>query len=166
MDTPHDLSASLPYPDPDARHSAATEPWNGPRQLRLTIGGRIYEARLETERAPLSCRAFLDLLPLQSKLLQTRWSGEAAWMPLGAQPIDVPYENHTVYPLPGHMLLFRGGISQPEILLAYGVTAFGSKVGPLAGNHVATLTCPPEALIVIGQLVLWEGAQDILIEVA
>lgn len=166
MDSPQDSSRSLPYPDPDARPSAATEPWDGPRHLKITIGGRIYKAQLETERAPLTCRALLRLLPLQNKLLQTRWSGEAAWVPLGSHEIDVPYENHTMYPLPGQLLLFRGGISQPELLLAYGVTAFGSKVGPLAGNHVATLVCAPEHLAVIGQLVLWEGAQDILIELA
>jgi len=166
MGQPLDASRSLPYPDPDARPPATTEPWDGPRELRITIGGRLYEARLETERAPLTCRALLGLLPLQNKLLQTRWSGEAAWAPLGPRAIDVPYENHTMYPAPGHLLLYRGGISQPELLLAYGATAFGSKVGPLAGNHVATLISTPDQLAVIGQLVLWEGAQDLRIEPA
>ena len=165
MDTPQEPTSPLPYPDPDARPSAA-EPWDGPRQLRITISGRVFEARLETDRAPLTCRALLGLLPLQNKLLQTRWSGEAAWVPLGPRDIDVPYENHTMYPLPGQLLLFRGGISQPELLLAYGVTAFSSKVGPLAGNHAATIVGDPAQLAVIGQLVLWEGAQDILIEPA
>lgn len=156
----------LPYPDPDARPKATGDAWTGPSTLRITIAAHVFEARLETERAPLSCRALVNLLPLRDKLFQTRWSGEATWVPLGSRDFDLPYENHTTYPLPGHLLLFKGGISQPELLLAYGTAAFGSKVGPLAGNHVATLVGDASQLAVIGQLVLWEGAQDILIELA
>lgn len=159
-------SGPLAYPDPDARPKAMGNAWTGPRQLRITIAAHVFEARLETDRAPRSCRALVDLLPLRNKLFQTRWSGEATWVPLGSHEFDLPYENHTTYPLPGHLLLFKGGISQPELLLAYGATAFSSKVGPLAGNHVATLVGDAAQLAIIGQLVLWEGAQDILIEVA
>jgi hypothetical protein len=166
MDDGPSTPRPLAYPDPDARPKATGDAWNGPSQLRITIAEHVFEARLEIERAPLSCRALVELLPLRDKLFQTRWSGEATWVPLGSRDFDLPYENHTMYPLPGHLLLFKGGISQPELLLAYGVTAFSSKVGPLAGNHVATLLCDPSQLAVISQLVLWEGAQDILIELA
>jgi len=159
--TPHPRA----YPDPDARRDVAgTEPWDGPQQVRITIGEHTFAARLEVQRAPMTCRVLHGLLPLRGKLLQTRWSGEAAWVPLADYDISLEYENHTAYPQPGQVLLFRGGISQPEILLPYGATAFASKVGLLAGNHVATMLDDPERLALIGQLVLWEGAQDILIE--
>ncbi len=49
------------------------------------------------------------------------------------------YENHTSYPAPGEFILYPGGISETEILLAYGGVHFASKVGQLAGNHFLTI---------------------------
>jgi hypothetical protein len=37
-------------------------------------------------------------------------------------------------------------------------------MGQLAGNHFATLAASREELKEIGEMVLWQGAQDILIE--
>ncbi len=50
------------------------------------------------------------------------------------------YENHTSFPAPGQVILYPGGLSETEILLAYGGVRFASKVGQLAGNHFLTLT--------------------------
>ena len=57
-----------------------------------------------------------------------------------------------------------GGISETEILIAYGATSFASKTGPQAGNHFLTIVEGMENLAALGQLVLWEGAQNILFE--
>ena len=85
-------------------------------------------------------------------------------MPLGDFKIGVDYENHTSHPSRGDILLYPGGISETEILLAYGSTCFSSKMGQLAGNHFLTVTEGQENLSELGRLVLWEGAQDILFE--
>ena len=61
-------------------------------------------------------------------------------MPLGDLDFGVGYENHTSYPAPGQIILYPGGISETEILLAYGGVHFASKMGQLAGNHFITLT--------------------------
>ena len=76
----------------------------------------------------------------------------------------VGYENHTSHPAPGHVILYPGGISETEILLAYGGVAFSSKMGQLAGNHFITLTGGLENLATLGNKVLWEGAQPIRFE--
>ncbi len=76
------------------------------------------------------------------------------------------YENHTSYPAPGHVILYSGGLSETEILLAYGGVHFASKMGQLAGNHFLTIFEGNEALAALGRLVLWEGAQDILFRLA
>ena len=55
-------------------------------------------------------------------------------------------------------------IREAEILIAYGATSFASKTGPLAGNHFLTIVEGMENLAALGQLVLWEGAQNILFE--
>ena len=124
----------------------------------------LFEAKLETERAPKTNARFAAMLPLNTRLIQARWSGEAAWIPFGDLDLDLGYENHTSYPAPGHLLLYPGGISETEILFPYGATVFASKMGQLAGNHVATIEDGAEHLSALGKLVLWEGAQDITFE--
>jgi hypothetical protein len=53
-----------------------------------------------------------------------------------------------------------------EFIIAYGPTKFSSKAGQLSGNHFATIVDGHEHLRELGQLVLWKGAQDIVIEQA
>jgi hypothetical protein len=132
--------------------------------VRIAVGDLRFEARLETERAPKSCTAFAALLPLKNRIIQARWSGEAAWIPLGALDLHVGYENHTSHPAPGELLIYSGGISETEILFPYGPTLFASKMGQLAGNHFATVQKGADRLAALGKLVLYEGAQDITFE--
>ena len=75
--------------------------------------------------------------------------------------LGVGYENHTSHPAPGHVLLYPGGISETEVIIAYGGVDFSSKMGQLAGNHFITLTSGLEYLPELGRRVLWEGAQHI-----
>lgn len=132
--------------------------------LKITIGSYTLTARLEETAAPQTCAAIRQLLPFKNKIIQARWSGEAAWVPLGDFKVGVGYENHTSYPAPGEILLYTGTLSETEILFPYGACRFASKVGQLAGNHFATVVEGREQLAAIGQLILWQGAQDILIE--
>ncbi len=132
--------------------------------LRITVNALEFTARLEEEEAPQTCAAFTKLLPFRNKIIHARWSGEAAWIPLGDFQVGVNYENHTSYPSPGQILLYPGGFSETEILFPYGGTRFASKLGQLAGNHFLTIVSGNEHLRELGRLVLWEGAQDILFE--
>jgi hypothetical protein len=132
--------------------------------LRVTVGSFIFTARLEEEAAPRSCAAFTNLLPFRNKLIQARWSGESAWIPLGDLEIGVGFENATSYPAPGEILLYPGGFSETEILFPYGPTCFASKLGQLAGNHFLTIVEGNEGLKELGRRVVWEGAQEIVFE--
>jgi hypothetical protein len=132
--------------------------------IEIVVADLRFLARLETEKAPKTSARFRAMLPLKAKLLQARWSGEAAWMPFGDLDLDLGYENHTSYPAPGHLLLYAGGISETEILFPYGSTMFASKAGQLAGNHFATIYEGNENLAALGHLVVWGGAQDITFE--
>jgi len=132
--------------------------------IRISVGDLVFTARFERERAPATVAALLRLLPLSGSLLQARWSGEAAWMPLGSLDVGVGAENDTQIPKPGQILLYPGGISETEILIPYGETAFASKAGPLRGNHVMTIVEGGEQLSELGRRVLWLGAQPIVLE--
>jgi hypothetical protein len=132
--------------------------------IDIHVAGLRLTARLEAVAAPRTCAAFVALLPLRASLLQARWSGESAWVPLGAAELGIGPENPTSHPAPGQLLLYPGGLSETEILFPYGATLFASKVGQLAGNHFATLATGHEHLAELGRRVLWQGAQDITFE--
>lgn len=134
--------------------------------LRISAGPFILGARFEETKAAKTCAAFRQRLPFASKAVHVRWSGEAVWIPLGDLDFGVGYENHTSYPAPGQVILYPGGISETEILLAYGGVQFASKMGQLAGNHFITITSGLEHLPELGRLALWEGAQNIRFEAA
>jgi hypothetical protein len=133
--------------------------------LRITVGDFEFAARLEGEKAPGTVAALRGLLPLESKLVQARWSGEAAWVPLGWEhELGIGPENATSYPGPGELLLYPGGLSEVEILFPYGATSFASKMGQLAGNHFATIEAGGERLADLGDAILWNGALDLRIQ--
>ncbi len=129
--------------------------------LRIAAAGLDFSGKLETALAPKTCAAFAARLPYESQIVHVRWSGEGVWIPLGDTSFGVGYENHTSFPAPGHFILYPGGISETEILLAYGGVHFSSKMGQLAGNHFLTLTSGLDQLPELGRRVLWQGAQTI-----
>lgn len=128
--------------------------------LRIMIGEFTFDADFETA-APQTVAAFRASMPFASKVIHVRWSGEGLWIPLGDRSFKVGYENHTSYPAPGQIILYPGGISETEILLAYGGVNFSSKMGQLAGNHFITLKTGQEHFMTVGNQVLWQGAHDI-----
>jgi hypothetical protein len=134
--------------------------------VRIDAGPLRFLARLEEALAPRTCTMFQAMLPYRARLIHVRWSGEGCWIPLGSLNFDLPWENHTSYPAPGQFILYPGGISESEILLAYGAVHFASKLGQLAGNHFLTITEGHEQLTELGRLTLWTGAQVIQFELA
>jgi len=58
-------------------------------------------------------------------------------------------------------VLYPGGVSETEILIAYGAVRFASKAGQLAGNHFLTIVEGLDQLRPLGELTLWHGAQSI-----
>lgn len=135
-------------------------------KVKVTAGPFEFDAVLEEEKAPRTCEAFRRAMPFESQVVHVRWSGEGVWVPLGDRDFGVSYENHTSYPAPGQMILYPGGISETEILLAYGGVHFASKMGQLAGNHFLTITSDLDKLAQLGRMTLWEGAQSLRIALA
>ncbi len=132
----------------------------------ISLGSHLLGARFETAAAPDTCAAFRRLLPFTSQVIHVRWSGEAVWAPLGNLSIGVAPENATTYPHPGEVLWYPGGVSETELLIAYGRTHFASKAGSLAGNHFLTITDGLDQLPQIGNHVLWHGAVPLTIALA
>jgi len=132
--------------------------------LRVFVAGLEFDAQFEAALAPLTCAAFRKLLPLKRKMIHCRWSGEGVWIPLAPWPLPWCAENPKSRPLPGQVLLYAGGPSEPEFLIPYGQCVFNSKFGELSGNHFLTIVSHIESLAELGRKLLWEGAQDCTIE--
>jgi len=130
--------------------------------LNIKAGPFDFEAEMEEANAPKTCAKFKSLLPYKERIIHVRWSGEGCWIPLGDLDLGLGYENNTSYPAPGEIILYPGGVSETEILLAYGGVQFASKAGQLSGNHFLTITKGRENLVALGKRTLWQGAQDIL----
>ncbi|NKB56724.1 MAG: DUF3830 family protein [Alphaproteobacteria bacterium] len=130
--------------------------------LHIQAGTFSFKARLEEAAAPQTCARFRELLPFANKVIHSRWSGEAVWVPLGDLDLGLAFENHTMHPSRGDILLYPGGFSETEILFAYGSSSFASKMGDLAGNHFLTVVEGQHVLPEFGRTVLWDGAQDIV----
>lgn len=112
----------------------------------------------------MTCAAFMALLPLGAKLLQARWSGQSAYVPLEDLHIRLDPENAMHRPSPGQVLFYPAGQSPAEILMPYGVTAFAAVCGPLSGNHFLTIS-DGDGLREVERRVVWEGAQDITFDI-
>lgn len=134
--------------------------------LKITAGSYTFKGRFEDKLAPKTVAKFKSLLPYQERIIHVRWSGEACWIPLGELDLGLDYENHTSFPAPGQIIVYPGGISETEILIAYGGVRFASKVGQLAGNHFITISEDLDKLAEMGRSVLWNGAQKFRIELA
>ena len=132
--------------------------------INITVADFHFQANWEEKRAPATCAAFRKVLPFENRLIQARWSGEAAWIPMGDYDLGVGQENVTAHPSTGEILFYPSGVSETEILFVYGHASFASTAGPLAGNHFITITKGVEQLAALGEKVLWGGAQPIRFE--
>jgi len=132
--------------------------------VRITAGQYSFLAKFDRVAAPKTCAWFESVLPYRERIIHVRWSGEACWIPLGELNPGIGHENATSYPAPGQILFHPAGVSETEILLAYGACRFASKAGQLAGNPFLTIVEGLENLRPLGEMTLWQGAQEILFE--
>jgi hypothetical protein len=134
---------------------------SGETVIDITAGSLCFVARLEESLAPQTCALFRSFLPWDQQLIHVRWSGEGIWVPMGAASYDLPWENHTSYPMPGQFIFYPGGVSETEILMSYGNVCFASKFGQLAGNHFLTIVEGMDQIKTLGRTVLYDGAQPV-----
>jgi hypothetical protein len=136
--------------------------------LTIRIGDLNFSARWEPE-APRTIEAIRAMLPIDSRLIHCRWSGESTWIPFGDFRPGLDWEHHTSHPAPGEIAIYPGGISECEIFVPYGACTTSSKVGQLAANHFASVLRDDgwdDRLREVGRRCLWEGAQPIRVEEA
>jgi hypothetical protein len=131
-------------------------------RVRIEIGSITLSGVLTDRLAPRHCAVLRGLLPLERDVIQARWSGEAAWVPLGAVERLTP-EQGTDAPKPGTILFYADALSEPELLIPYGRTRFACRDGPLLGSPVILLDRGLELLQALGKAVIDHGRQPLLL---
>ncbi|MGC1106336.1 MAG: DUF3830 family protein [Candidatus Acidiferrales bacterium] len=129
--------------------------------IKINIANMRFIARLERNLSPITCQKFCAILPFRAKVIQARWSGEAAWIPLSHYDLGVGKEGITGNPSAGEILFHPADHSECEMLIPYGKSAFRCKDGDLVGNHFLTIVEGQQLLEKLGELVLWHGSQNI-----
>ena len=135
--------------------------------LHISIGGRRFAAPLRWDLAPQSCMRLTQMLPFRGHVIHARWSGEAIWSPLSTvwpNTAILEPEHAKGHPEPGEVLLFVDRRSEPELLVAYGMTRFASKAGPLEGNPVLLIEDDLPQLVERGREILMHGAMELRID--
>ena len=95
--------------------------------ITITAGPFAFRARFEDALAPKTCARFRQLLPYEERIIHVRWSGEACWIPLGELDLGLGYENHTSFPAPGQVLLYRAGSARPRSCWATAPSALPAR---------------------------------------
>lgn len=79
-------------------------------RVDVILGDVTAIAELHVVDAPRTCQAVLAALPLSGRALPGLVSGSAILLPFD-HPIDIPFENQTIYPIPGDLAFYLEPVS-------------------------------------------------------
>lgn len=154
-------------------------------QLELVLPDLTVGADMHWEEAPQTCAAIAEMLaqrPISGRTYHSIYSGHEFY--IYCPPVDLPLENHVVYPKPGQLIYYYlparvyasmhvhreriGDVNGAEIAIWYGpgdlriVTETGIR-----GNHFATVRSEDlKAFHQAGLKTLHEGQKDFTIRAA
>jgi hypothetical protein len=131
--------------------------------VEVGLGTATFMASFRDELSPKVCAEMRGRLPILGRVLHARWSGEAIWLPLGFDLPATHSEHATSYPAPGDVLIAGPGVSEGEILIAYGPCRFASRAGQLAGTPFLSIREDLDGLAQVGSEVLQHGGLPLVI---
>lgn len=133
------------------------------KKLKIKIGNIPLVAELLEEKAPKTCEAILDALPIEGDFLQARWSGEVGYIMMPEFEPDLSLENPTGHPAVGEIIYYP---TEKEFLIAYGIAHFAGRQGRLQASLFAKVVEGSERLEEMGRKLHWEGSQRIKVTAA
>jgi hypothetical protein len=134
------------------------------RQIELEVDGVVAPAVLFDDKAPKTCGKVWDLLPIEDRTIQVRWSG-AAWrteknyqLQIGQveNPITVLEAGDIIYYDDPRYDLYKIGI-------AYGRAAWREFAGDLSVAHIGRITGNLEAFNKICDRIIFDGPKTVRI---
>ncbi len=131
-------------------------------ELILGESGTTAVAELKDSMAPKSCKALLQVLPVEGRVVHARWGGNEVWMDL--PPLDLTeLENETILPSPGEILLVRVAHKTYHFVIFYGRGWCFGPTGFVPGNHFATIVENLTEFARVCDQVLLQGRKTLIV---
>jgi hypothetical protein len=134
------------------------------RRIELEIEGVVVPGVLFDDKAPRTCGKIWDLLPVDDRTIQVRWSG-AAWrternypLALGEveNPVTVLQAGDLIYYDEPRLDLFKIGV-------AYGRAAWRDFAGDITVAHVGRLSGDLAGFTKVCERIIFEGPKRVRI---
>jgi hypothetical protein len=131
------------------------------KKLEIKIDDSVFLATILEEQAPKTCKAVLNLLPLEGEVFHATWSGDMLFYKCHEIPTKLEPENQTAYPSRGDVAL---NSNLKEIHIVYGQAQLRARFGPAPDNLFARITENLKDLEEMGKRIHREGAKKIAVK--
>jgi hypothetical protein len=131
------------------------------KKLEIKIDDSVFLATILEEQAPKTCKAVLNLLPLEGEVFHATWSGDMLFYKCHEIPTKLEPENQTAYPSRGDVAL---NSNLKEIHIVYGQAQLRARFGPAPDNLFARITENLKDLEEMGKRIHREGAKKITVK--
>jgi len=131
------------------------------KNLEIKIDDTVFLATLQEAQAPKTCKAVLNLLPLEGEVFHATWSGDMLFFKCRKIPTQFEPENQTVYPSRGDVAL---NSNLQELQIVYGQAQLRARFGPAPDNLFARIAENLKGLEEVGKRIHREGAKRITIK--
>jgi len=125
--------------------------------ILMEIDGRQFSVDLYTDQAPVTCRALLDRLPLEDKILHARLSGPLCLL-RRINLDDAPLENPVAFLNTGDITYHP---THFDASIAYGPTQFRELAGTVYVSLLGRVVGDLSSLISTGQSLPRTGTRPI-----
>jgi hypothetical protein len=128
--------------------------------LDVTVGDRIFRARVLDGRAEHGTAALLDTLPINAQVVQDEWSRDFMEV-VGGPRLEVERSDHSVaFQYPGLLVVDQ---EHGRLSICYGQARLQDGSGPLRAVPLAEIGGDLSALEAFGRSLQFDGAQSFTI---
>lgn len=134
------------------------------RTVEIEIEGIVAKAVLFDDKAPRTCTKVWELLPIEDRTIQVRWSG-AAWRTEKNYPLNLGEVENPVTVLQAGDIIYYDDPRYDlyKIGVAYGRAAWRDFAGDLTVAHIGRITVNLEPFMKVGERVIFDGPKVVRI---
>ena len=129
----------------------------------ITTDGKEIQFKCYLDDAPVTCKAFLEILPFKRVFYHARVSGQEIWID-NVQPLDIIQENASVFAGPGEVVVGPSKPARVKTANCFGIY-YGEGRGLDAANIFArVIEADMKKLEELGDSIWKNGPQELTIE--
>lgn len=134
------------------------------RKLRIELDGVVAIAVLFDDLAPRTCAKIWQLMPVEDRTIQVRWSG-AAWRTEKNYPLQLGTIENPVTVLSAGDIIYYDDAPRDlfKIGFAYGQAAWRDFAGDLTVAHIGRITENLELFARVSDRIIFDGPRSVRI---